>query len=64
MRALYLAMVIASLAVNYPLFAADALMTAAQAQFKPIPTAAPAPKSDQPLTLDRLGGRLDPGDAT
>ncbi len=41
MRALYLAIVIASLAVSCPLYAADALMTAAQAQFKPIPATAP-----------------------
>jgi cytochrome c peroxidase len=42
MRAQVFPVVIASLAINCPLCAADALMTAAQAQFKPIPMTAPA----------------------
>lgn len=42
MRAQYWLTFVASFAINCPLFAADALMTAAQAQFKPIPATAPA----------------------
>src|SRR5450631_1499896 len=41
MRVGYWPVVVASLAVSSPLFAADALMMAAQAQFKPIPMTAP-----------------------
>lgn len=42
MRARYLPIFISAWAFNSPIVAADALMEAAQAQFKPIPTSAPA----------------------
>jgi len=42
MRKSYVPLLVASLAVFSPLLAADDLMTAAQAQFKPIPATAPA----------------------
>ena len=54
----YLPILIASLVVSSPLFAADALMTAAQAQFKPIPLTAPALPGNPATPAKLLLGKM------
>ena len=58
MRARFFLLFMSSLAVSYPLFAADALMTAAQAQFKPIPATAPALPGNPATPAKLLLGKM------
>ncbi len=54
----YWPMIIASLIVSSRLYAADALMTAAQAQFKPIPTIAPVLPGNPATPAKLLLGKM------